>query len=171
MRFLKAIRECSSYFRKQSPEAISEGTISWKNCFWLSAGNCQNCAKIKFDGAGQAFLHKKTRLKMWKNACLTPYNDILLYFWFLLNNQVQFYQNFEHCRLGETIANISNSNKVLKRILRISFSCFLFFSCLKWYFCLPTCQAFFEAPLKCALQANWGCLLILKPETPEIYLE
>ena len=80
MRFLKAIRECSSYFRKQSPEAISEGTISWKNCFWLSAGNCQNCAKIKFDGAGQAFLHKKTRLKMWKNACLTPYYDILLYF-------------------------------------------------------------------------------------------
>ena len=144
MRFLKAIRECSSYFRKQSPEAISEGTISWKNCFWLSAGNCQNCAKIKFDGAGQAFLHKKTRLKMWKNACLTPYNDILLYFWFLLDNQVQFYQNFEHCRLGETTANISNSNKVLKRILRISFSCFLFFfSCLKWYFCLQTCQALF----------------------------
>ena len=88
MRFLKAIRECSSYFRKQSPEAISEGTISWQNCFWLSAGNCQKCAKIKFDSAGQAFLHKKTRLKMWKNACLTPYNDILLYFWFLLETNI-----------------------------------------------------------------------------------
>ena len=27
MRFLKAIRESSSYIRKQSPEAISEGTM------------------------------------------------------------------------------------------------------------------------------------------------
>ena len=88
MRFLKAIENVQAISGNNLRRQFLRGPYHDKNCFWLSAGNCQKCAKIKFDSAGQAFLHKKTRLKTWKNACLTPYNDILLYFWFLLETNI-----------------------------------------------------------------------------------